>query len=221
MRSEVTKLPFWNDLSNDEREMVGAATVFRHYDIGRLIHGSCDGGGSCLGLVYVLSGDIRTYIVSPEGREVTLFKLTKDDFCVFAASCVLSRIKQETQMVPVSSTELMIVPAPIFAKLCAKNIQVKSLAYELATEKLSEVMSVFERILFVPFESRLASYLVEQYRLSGSAELKITQEKVAQEINSAREVVARALNKLAKDDVVSLRRGKIILQDVKQLELMI
>lgn len=46
MKAEVTKLPFWNDLSNDEREMVGTATVFRHYDIGQLIHGSCDGGGS-------------------------------------------------------------------------------------------------------------------------------------------------------------------------------
>lgn len=220
MRAEITKLPFWNDLSDDEQEMVGFATVFRHYDIGQLIHGSCDGGGSCLGLVYVLSGDIRTYIVSPEGREVTLFKLKKDDFCVFAASCVLSRIKQETQMVPVSDIELMIVPVPVFAKLCAKNIQVKSLAYELATEKLSEVMSVFERILFVPLESRLAAYLVEQYRMSGSSELKITQEKVAQEINSAREVVARALSKLARNGVVSMQRGKIVLEDIKQLELM-
>ena len=45
MRAEITKLPFWNDLSDDEQEMVGSATVFRHYDIGQLIHGSCDGGG--------------------------------------------------------------------------------------------------------------------------------------------------------------------------------
>lgn len=218
MKAEVSKLPFWDLLNKDEQEMIRFSVVVKNYDEGQILHGSCDGGGSCLGMVYVLSGEIRTYIVSPEGREVTLFKLVDDDYCVFAASCVLSKIRQETQMMALAKTTLMIVPAPIYARLCAGNLKVKSFSYELATEKLSEVMSVFEEILFVPLETRLATFLLDRCNSDGSQELRITQEQVAQEINSAREVVARALSKLSKEKIVSLRRGTIVIENRKQLE---
>lgn len=221
MNADITRIPFWNDLDDEDQRAVESSMVVKHYDAGQLIHGNCDGGESCLGFVYVLSGDIRAYVGSPEGREITIFKMKESDYCVFAASCVLSRIKQNTQMVAVTATDLMIVPAPVLAKLLAKNIRIKSMAYELASEKLSNVMSVFEEILFVPLETRLATYLVEQCLESGSNELKMTQERVAQEINSVREVVARELNRFAKNGLVSLKRGSIVIEDIKQLELMI
>ncbi len=62
---------------------------------GRLIH---DGGSECLGLVLVLSGELRTYLLSDEGREVTLFRLYAGDLCVLSASCVISQITFDTQM---------------------------------------------------------------------------------------------------------------------------
>lgn len=221
MNTDITKIPFWGDLNQEERKMVESSAIVKHYEAGQSIHGRCDGGNSCLGFVYVLTGDIRAYVVSPEGREITIFKLKEDDYCIFAASCVLSRIKQDTQMVALSETDLLIVPAPILAKLVAKNTEIKATSYELATEKLSSVMSVFEEILFVPLETRLATYLVNQCEATGSTVLKTTQEKVAQDINSVREVVARELNRFAKRGIVSLKRGSIIINDIEQLEMML
>lgn len=221
MNTDITKIPFWKNLNQEDKEMVKSSAVVKHYEAGQLIHGRCDGGNSCLGFVYVLTGDIRTYVVSPEGREITIFKMKAGDYCVLAASCVLSRIKQETQMVALTDTDLMVIPAPVLAKLVAKNAEIKAMSYELAAEKLSNVMSVFEEILFVPLETRLASYLVEQCEATGSGELKTTQEKVAQEINSVREVVARELNRFAKSGIVSLKRGTIIINDIEELEEML
>ena len=62
------QLPFWSSLTERERETVQRSAVTRRYEKGALIH---DGGSECLGLVLVLSGELRTYLLSDEGREVT------------------------------------------------------------------------------------------------------------------------------------------------------
>lgn len=221
MKANINKLPFWDKLTEEERLNAMQSVVIKSYEAGQMLHGSCDGGGSCLGMVYVLDGELRTFIVSPEGREVTLFKLIDDDYCVFAASCVLSRIHQETQMIATKDTELMIIPATVFAKLIQTNLKVRCWTYELATEKFSEVMSVLEEIIFTPLDSRLARYLVQQYMITGSNVIKTTQEQVAQEINSVREVVARALNKFAKNGIVSMHRGTIEIKSINELKYII
>ena len=89
------QLPFWSSLTERERETVQRSAVTRRYEKGALIH---DGGSECLGLVLVLSGELRTYLLSDEGREVTLFRLYGGDLCVLSASCVISQITFDTQM---------------------------------------------------------------------------------------------------------------------------
>ena len=95
MEDRLVQLPFWKDLTERERETVQRSAVTRRYEKGALIH---DGGSECLGLVLVLSGELRTYLLSDEGREVTLFRLYAGDLCVLSASCVISQITFDTQM---------------------------------------------------------------------------------------------------------------------------
>ena len=108
------QLPFWKDLTERERETVQRSAVTRRYEKGALIH---DGGSECLGLVLVLSGELRTYLLSDEGREVTLFRLYAGDLCVLSASCVISQITFDTQMTAQRDTEVLIIPANIVAML--------------------------------------------------------------------------------------------------------
>ena len=89
------QLPFWSSLTERERETVQRSAVTRRYEKGALIH---DGGSECLGLVLVLSGELRTYLLSDEGREVTLFRLYAGDLCVLSASCVISQILQKRKL---------------------------------------------------------------------------------------------------------------------------
>lgn len=58
---------------------------------------------------------------------------------------------------------------------------------------------------------------MEQYEESGSPEIVMTQEEIAGEINSAREVVARAIRHFAKDGLVSTGRGRIRILDLRGL----
>ena len=75
-----------------------------------------------------------------------------------------------------------------------------------------------EQILFKKFDRRLAEFLLSCRAKSGKDEIVMTQEAIAAEVNTAREVVARMLKRFAADNLVELKRGKIILKDIKALE---
>ena len=86
---QLALLPFWTALSAAERDMAARAAFLRRYDRGQPIY---EGGSGCLGLVCVVSGGVRAYLLSEEGREVTLFRLAPGDVCVLSASCVIRQI---------------------------------------------------------------------------------------------------------------------------------
>ena len=88
MERTLTQLPFWSSLTEQEQETLHRSAFVRHYEKGAFVHSS---DNECLGMLFVLSGEIRTYLLSEEGREVTLFRLYPGQLCVLSASCVIVR----------------------------------------------------------------------------------------------------------------------------------
>ena len=214
----LEKLPYWDSLDDGEKKAVMNTAVVNHYGKGSVLHGNSDEGFSCLGMIYMISGELRAYILSEEGREITLFRLCEGDSCVLSASCVISQIDFETMLTATTEADILIIPTAVFGKLTRENIHVRCFMYELATERFSTVMWVMQQILFNRFDQRLAAFLLSKYRRSGIPEIRMTQEEIAQHINSAREVVARMLKQFALDGFVDNRRGSIVLKDIQGLE---
>ena len=210
----LSGLPFWGQLSTSQRAEVAEMTYTRLYSKGSIV--GC--GSNCLGLIQVLRGGTRVYLLSPEGREVTLYRLGVGDCCVLTASCVMSQITFETNMVAEEETELLILPAHTFSRLTGENIHVRCCMYELATRRFSAVMFSLQQVLFARFDRRLASFLLSEAERTGSRELRLTHEEIARQVSSAREVVARMLKRFASDGLVSLRRGVIRIERPAELK---
>ena len=68
----IRKLPYWEKLTDSERDELARNTAIRSYNKGEYLIGLNE---SCLGMRYILNGSIRTLIISEEGREITLFRL--------------------------------------------------------------------------------------------------------------------------------------------------
>ena len=169
-------------------------------------------------MLFILSGEIRTYILSDEGREITLFRLYPNDLCVLSASCVISQISFDTQMTARQDTEVLIIPPNITALLKEQNISVRCFLYEQATERFSEVMWAMQQILFKGLDQRLAAFLVEECERTNSNTVRMTHEQIARNISSAREAVARMLKQFTQDGLVELKRGEIIIKDTDGLK---
>ncbi len=211
----LTKLPFWSSLSDDEKERVEQRAYVRSYGKGMIIN-NCN--NECLGMILVLSGEIRTYLLSDEGREVTLFRLYANDLCVLSASCVISQITFETQMTAQQNTEALIIPVDVIASLKEKNIYVRCYLYELATKRFSDVMWAMQQILFKGLDRRLAGFLIAEAERTNSNVIHMTHEQIAQHISSAREAVARMFKHFAEDGLVDIKRGEITLLDMEGLK---
>ncbi len=215
MENILIKLPFWTSLTEQEKEILRKSAVIRCYEKGSFIHSS---DRDCLGMLFILSGEIRTYILSDEGREITLFRLYPNDLCVLSASCVISQISFDTQMTARQDTEVLIIPPNITALLKEQNISVRCFLYEQATERFSEVMWAMQQILFKGLDQRLSAFLVEECERTNSNAVRMTHEQIARNISSAREAVARMLKQFTQDGLVELKRGEIIIKDTDGLK---
>lgn len=214
MEEYMKRIPFSVSLSEQEKEIILRRFVIKSYKKGEYIHSS---DNECLGMLFVLCGEIRTYLISDEGREVTLFRLYEDDYCVLSASCVISQITFETSMTAMQDTEVLIIPSDALMEL-EKNLNVRCFLYETATRRFSEVMWSMQQLLFKRLDQRLAGFLLNECRRSNRVEITMTHELIANQISSAREAVARTLKLFSEDDLVELKRGTIIIKNIKGLE---
>ncbi len=211
----LEKLPFWKQLSEEEKELFSVNSHICKYEKGHVFHNN---GNECLGMLMLLSGEMRVMILSDEGREITLYRLYAGEICGLTASCVLNCITFETQMTASEECTALILSSPAFEKLIRENIYVRCFMYELLSDRFSSVMWTMQMILFKGFDKRLASFLIEEYERTGQKSVRMTHDQIAEYTNSAREVVARMLKRFAAEGLVEFKRGCITLKNIADLK---
>lgn len=211
-------LSFWKDLTEQQRSYLTQNIVKKHFNIGEAMHSGSD---NCSGLFLIQKGQVRAYIVSESGKEITLYRLFDRDVCIFSASCMMKNIAFEVFVEVEKDTEAYLIPTPVFRKLSTEALSVQVFTNNLMASRFSEVMWIMEQALFTSFDKRLGNFLLEQMVLEESSSLAITHEKIANHMGTAREVVTRMLKYFQNEGVVALSRGTIEVVDRDKLELLV
>ena len=199
-------LPFWNKLTPDQQQQIREVVVFRTVKKGTHIQ---DSSAECLGLVMVQSGQLRAYILSEDGREITISRLFEYDVSLLSASCVMPDMQFNVMIEAEKDTEFWSIPACIFKNLVDESLAVSNYSRSLLSGNFSELMWLMEQIMWKSFDKRLAAFLLEESGIEGSTSLKITHEKIANHMGTAREVVTRMLRYFQSEGMVTLTRGTI------------
>lgn len=206
--------PIWNKLTENEKQMLKNSAVKRRVEKGKILHKS---SGECLGLVIVEEGQLRAFVLSEGGKEITLFRLFELDFCLFTASCVFSGIQFDVSIEVEKDTEFWLIPPNVYRELMEKSTAVANYTNELMASRFSEVMWLIEQVMFKSFDKRLAAFLIEESNIENSDRLEITHERIANHLGSAREVVTRMLKYFQNEGAVKLSRGAVEITDRKKL----
>ena len=207
-------LTFWDKLTDEQRTAFeNHVTVFR-YAKDSSIHTA---ELKCAGLLLPKNGTLRVYILSEEGKEITLYRIGPGDVCILSAACVLQSITFDISIDAVDDCEVIQSDSPFFSSLMKENIYAEAYAYRLATERFSDVMWTMQQILFMSFDKRLAIFLLDETSRTGSGCLRMTHEEIAKYMGSAREVVSRMLKYFSAEGLVQLSRGEILITDRKKL----
>ena len=207
--------PIWDKMTPDQQQRLLDVSVFQKVKGGTVLH---DGSPDCLGMLLVRSGQLRAYILSEEGREVTICRFFEMDICLFSASCVMPNMQFDIFIEAEKDSELWIIPACLYQNLMDESIAIANYSHNLITNHFSEVMWLMEQIMWKSFDKRLAKFLLEESALEGTNSLKITHEKIANHMGTAREVVTRMLRYFQSEGMVKLTRGTVDIIDTKKLQ---
>ena len=207
--------PVWDKLTAQQQERIMTASEFRKVKAGTVLQ---NGGLDCLGLLLIRTGQLRAYILSEEGREITIHRLFEMDICLFSASCVMPNIQFDIVIEAEKDSELWIIPACLYKDLMEESLAVSNYANDLISSHFSELMWLVEQIMWKSFDKRLAKFLLEESALEGTPALKITHERIANHMGTAREVVTRMLRYFQGEGMVKLTRGTVEITDEKRLQ---
>lgn len=207
--------PVWNRLTAAQQNRLLNGLTSRKVKKGTILH---NGSADCTGLLLIKTGQLRAYILSDEGREITIYRLFDRDMCLFSASCILNSIQFEITITTEKDTEFWLIPSELYKNLLAESAPLANYTNELMAARFSDVMWLIEQILWKSLDKRLAAFLLEEAAIEDSNELKITHEIIANHLGSHREVITRMLRYFQSEGIVKLSRGKIILQNPERLE---
>ena len=206
--------PIWEQLTLEQKERLTNGAKEQKITKGAVIH---SGNADCTGLLLIRHGQLRAYMISDEGREITLYRLFDLDICLFSASCMMHSIQFEITIEAEKDTELWIIPADIYKNIMDSSAPLANFTNEIMAARFSEVMWLMEQIMWKSFDKRLATFLLEESALEESNTLKITHETIGNHLGNPREVVTRMLRYFQNEGMVKLSRGTIEITDPKRL----
>lgn len=205
--------PFWEKISDTDREYICQNSYSVTYPKGKNIHD----GSECSGVIFVRSGSLRLYIMSDEGKDITLYRLHRGDLCMLSASCVLQAVTFDVFVDAEEDSQCCVIGGPAFAAVSQRNPDIRIFALETAVSRFSDVMWVMQQILFMSMDRRLAIFLSDEAARTGSDTITLTHGQIARYMGSAREVVSRMLKYFAGEGIVEVSRGGVTILDKKRL----
>ena len=206
--------PIWDKLTPSEKERLSRGAVLRQVKKGALLH---NGSMDCLGLLLVREGQLRAYIYSDTGREVTIYRLFERDICLFSASCIMQSIQFDITIEAEKDSLIWVIPPELYKDVMEHSAPLANYTNQIMASRFTDVMWLVEQIMWKSLDQRLAAFLLEESSLEDSPVLRLTHEKIASHMGTAREVITRMLRYFQEEGMVSLSRGTITIQDPERL----
>ncbi|HOR17574.1 MAG TPA: Crp/Fnr family transcriptional regulator [Bacilli bacterium] len=204
----------WDKLTSEEKTKITNAAVIKRFVAGEAIH---HGSYDCSGLIILISGSLRAYMMNESGKQITLYRLFEKDICLFSASCIMKDITFDIYIDCEKDATVVLIPIDQYKEIVDNSRTILDYTNRILTSRFSDIMWIFEQMAFHSLDKRLAYYLIEQSYNEDSNTLNFTHEKIANDLGTAREVISRMLKYFELEKIVELKRNKIIILDEKKL----
>ena len=208
-------LPFWENLTEAEKKMLCDNAYIRFFDKDSYFLSSKT--DEDFGLMLLIDGRIRAFLLSQDGREITLFSLRNQSVCVFSALSLFKQISFQVFLTADAPSKVLVINMAIMEKLMEDNIYFRCFAYELIAERFSSVMDSLRGHLFLGLEQRLAIFLVGEYDHHGKLQIHSTHEQIARYVGTSRERITKTLKVLSDKKLVRKSKGCIEITDINGL----
>ncbi|MDP2085554.1 MAG: Crp/Fnr family transcriptional regulator [Gemmobacter sp.] len=167
-------------------------------------------GDIARGFAVVLTGRVEVHLTGPSGREILLYAVEPGQSCVQTTLGLLGDAPYTAEALAVTDCRVVSIPAPQFHDLMNQSAPFRGFVFRAFAARMADMTALLERVAFTRVEARLAAALLE---LAQGDTVQITQADLAARIGTAREVVSRRLDAMARQGQVTTDRGRIHLID--------
>jgi CRP/FNR family transcriptional regulator len=168
-------------------------------------------GDVCRQLALVGSGSVRVFKTGEMGREITLYHVEAGRACLVSMLSVLAGTPAVATARSEVPAEVLMIPGAAIRAWVKTSDAMRDYAIETMAEGLVDVLALVEEVAFAKMDVRLAGFLL--HRFASRPLMVATHDEIAAELGTAREVVSRLLQKLARTGAIEVGRGRIELRD--------
>ena len=171
-------------------------------------------GDTVKGFVIMLSGRVEVYLTGASGRELLLYAVEPGQSCVQSTLGLMGGDAYSGEAITRAPSELVLVPRDTFLHLMDLSDSFRHFVFAAFAQRLQSMMHLLDRVAFQRIEPRLAQCLLDR---AENGILRATHAEIAVMIGSAREVVSRRLDALARRGIVTIERGMVHILDAETL----
>ena len=128
----------WYKLSDYDKETLLASSQKVQFPKGMNIHD----GNTCTGVILVRTGSLRLYMLSEDGKEITLYRIFPGEMCILSASCVLQTVTFDVFVDSEENSDCVVVGGCAYEAIARRLPEAKIFALESAVSRFSDVMWV-------------------------------------------------------------------------------
>jgi CRP/FNR family transcriptional regulator, anaerobic regulatory protein len=159
----------------------------------------------------LIEGTIRVQQVSPTGREIVLYRVVAGESCALTTACLMGYEDYLAEAIAETDIRAVAIPRATFDDLIARSAEFRRFVFTAFSQRVTNLFQVIEDVVFARLDIRMAQRLIE---LAGrDNHIASTQQQLASELGTAREVVSRLLNEFQRRGWLTLMRGGITIDD--------
>ena len=205
----IDRFPVFAEMPADKRRYLLDKMVLRRERAGTVMF---DAAQPCTGFPLLLEGTVRVLKVAPNGREILLYRVGPGEGCILSGGCLLGHSEYSARGIAEDDVTLLIMPPVEFGTLIVEFEPFRAFVFGMYGARLAEVMELVEEVAFRKLDSRLAQLLIHRGPI-----ILDTQQRLADELGSVREVVSRVLRSFEDRGWLKIERERLTLLDLKAL----
>ena len=210
---KLSQLPFFARLDEDALLEIVPHVQERTFLPGQVILLE---GEPCRAVYFVMQGLVRTHRLSLDGREQVLAYLGPGE--PFNLVPALNGSSNLATVDAVTDTTLYTIPCKHFHLIMRHHHQVALAVLERVAAEVRRLSDMVEELALYTVRTRLARFLLAQTEGTRTPQRRWTQEEIAAQIGTVREMVGRTLRAFAADGLIRRQRGVIIVVNREGLE---
>lgn len=157
----------------------------------------------------LLSGTVRIYKPSKNGREITLYRIQPGDLCVLSLNSLYQNKDYGIAADAETDIYALGISAQSFRSVFNQSEKFRDFVLSTLSSRLCELMCLIQDTTFETLDIRLSSLLMNLSTTQNSTNIEITHQDLSRELGTTREMVSRILKNFEQKNYIKLCRGFI------------